>query len=215
MKLLIRATNWVGDAIMALPAVQAVRKRFPEAEISILALPYVADIYRGQGVADELIGYDRGGEHAGVRGGARLAAALRAKKFATALLLQNAFGAAWIAWRAGIAERIGYARDARGVLLTKAIRVPRAGEIAAHEKFYYLELLKRVGWIDVVPEVAEISLRITNEQVARAEENLQSFGSAAGAFRIAVGAGAWYGSGKWYAPERFTKELDQMLVQRS
>ena len=44
MKLLIRATNWVGDAIMALPALRAVRKRFPEAEIAILALPYVADI---------------------------------------------------------------------------------------------------------------------------------------------------------------------------
>src|SRR5260370_40259925 len=101
MKLLIRATNWVGDAIMALPALQAVRKRFPEAEISILALPYVADIYRGQGVADELIGYDRGGEHAGVRGRERLAAALRAKKLAAALLVPSAFVAAWIACDAG------------------------------------------------------------------------------------------------------------------
>ena len=52
MKLLIRATNWVGDAIMALPALQAVRNKFPAVQISILALPYVADIYRGQGIAD-------------------------------------------------------------------------------------------------------------------------------------------------------------------
>ena len=101
MKLLIRATNWVGDAIMALPALRAVRTRFPEAAIAILALPYVADIYRGQGVADELIGYDRNGEHAGFRGREKLVAKLRAKKFTTALLLQNAFDAAWIAWRAG------------------------------------------------------------------------------------------------------------------
>ncbi len=68
MKLLIRATNWVGDAIMALPALQAVRNRFPAAQISILALPYVADIYRGQGIADDLIPYDRHGEHKGVGG---------------------------------------------------------------------------------------------------------------------------------------------------
>src|SRR6202795_2483521 len=172
MKLLIRATNWVGDSIMALPALQAVRKRFPQAEISILALPYVADIYRGQGVADELIGYDRQGEHAGIRGSAKLAALLKARKFDKALLLQNAFDAAWIAWRAGIPERIGYDRDARGFLLTKAIRVPRAGEILAHEKYYYLELLKRVGWIDAIPEVAEISLQITDEQARRAEETM-------------------------------------------
>lgn len=213
MKLLIRATNWVGDAIMALPALQAARKRFPEAEISILALPYVADIYRGQGVADELIGYDRHGEHAGVRGREKLAAALRAKKFDTALLFQNAFDAAWIAWRAGIPKRIGYNRDARGWLLTKAIRVPRAGEIPAHEKFYYLELLRRAGWIDAIPEISEISLRVTEEQAGRAEEKLRSFGSLRGAVRIAVGAGASYGSAKCWPPERFAKALNQLVKE--
>ncbi len=214
MKLLIRATNWVGDAIMALPALQAVRARFPESEIAILALPYVAEIYRGQGVADELIGYDRGGEHTGIRGREKLAAALRSKKFDTALLLQNAFDAAWIAWRAGIPQRIGYDRDGRRLLLTQAIRVPRAGEIPAHEKFYYLELLKRAGWINSVPEVSEISLRITEEQGQHGEETLQSSGSAAGAVRIAVGAGASYGSAKCWPPERFAQALNQLVKER-
>jgi hypothetical protein len=54
MKILIRATNWVGDAIMALPAIRAIRNR-PDANISILARSYVADIYRDQDVADDLI----------------------------------------------------------------------------------------------------------------------------------------------------------------
>ncbi len=214
MKLLIRATNWVGDAIMALPALRTVRARFPEAEISILALPYVADIYRGQSVADELIGYDRGGEHSGIRGREKLAAALREKKFDTALLMQNAFDAAWIAWRAGITERIGYDRDARGLLLTKAIRVPRAGETPAHEKFYYLELLKRAGWIDSVPEVSQISLRISEEQAQHAEQKLQSLGSRRGTVRIAVGAGASYGSAKCWPPERFARALNQLVKER-
>src|SRR6266849_911215 len=163
MKLLIRSTNWVGDAIMALPALQAVRKRFPEAEISILAPPYVADIYRGQGVADELIAYDRTSEHAGIRGREKLIALLRTKRFDTALLFQNAFDAAWIAWRAGIPKRIGYNRDARGWLLTKAIRVPRTGEIPAHEKFYYLELLRRIGWVDSLPDDGVISLHFRDQ----------------------------------------------------
>src|SRR5258708_3123965 len=168
MKLLIRATNWVGDAIMALPALQAVRKRFPQAEIAILALPYVADVYRGQGFADELIGYDRKGQHAGIQGKEQLAAELKAKKFGTALLLQNAFDAAWIAWRAGIPERIGYDRDARGLLLTNVIRVPGAGEIPAHGKLYYLELVKRAGAIDLWPGASAISLGVTDEQSLRA-----------------------------------------------
>jgi lipopolysaccharide heptosyltransferase II len=215
MKLLIRATNWVGDSIMALPALLAVRKRFPQAEIAILALPYVADIYRGQGVADELIAYDRKGQHAGIRGQEKLAAELKAREFDTALLLQNAFDAAWIAWRAGIPERIGYDRDARGLLLTQAIRVPLAGEIPAHETFYYLELVKRAGWIDSLPDVPEISLLVTEEQTRHAEAKLQSFGSQRGAVRIAVSAGAAYGSAKCWPAERFAVTINQLLKART
>ena len=72
MKMLIRATNWVGDAILALPALRAVRSKFPDAHISILARLYVADIYRDQGVSDELIAYNPIGEHRGWSGRRRL-----------------------------------------------------------------------------------------------------------------------------------------------
>ncbi len=117
MKVLIRATNWVGDAIMALPALRAVRSHFPDAEIAILARPYVADIYRDQQICDQLIPYDPRGDQAGFSGRERLAGELRTHKFDLALLLQNAFDAAWLAWRAGIPQRIGYARDGRSLLL--------------------------------------------------------------------------------------------------
>jgi len=80
VKILIRATNWIGDAIMALPALRAVRKRFPEAEIAIVGRPYVADIYRDQEICDQLIPYDPRGLHAGLSGRERLAAELRAQK---------------------------------------------------------------------------------------------------------------------------------------
>ena len=142
MKVLVRTTNWVGDAIMALPAIRAIRSR-PGANVSILARPYVADIYRDQDVADDLIVYDIRGKHGGMAGRERLASELRARKFEVAILLQNAFDAAWLAWRAGIPERIGYARDARSVLLTNAIPPPKPGEIPTHEKYYSLELLRR------------------------------------------------------------------------
>ena len=101
MRILIRATNWVGDAIMAIPAIRAVRIHFPDAHIAILARPYVADIYRDQQVADELIAYDVKGKHVGLGGREKLAVEIRAGRFDVALLLQNAFDAAWLAWRAG------------------------------------------------------------------------------------------------------------------
>ena len=205
MKLLVRATNWVGDAIMALPALRAVRSRFPEAEITILARPYVAEIYKGQGVADALMALE---------GKQDVVSELRARKFDTALLLQNAFEAAWVAWRAGIPERIDCARDGHSMLLTKAVRVPRPGEIPAHERFYYLELLCRAGWLDALPQETHITLNVAEESQRRAEETLQAAGARTGQARIAIGAGASYGSAKCWPPNRFA-ELANRLQERT
>jgi lipopolysaccharide heptosyltransferase II len=213
MKLLIRATNWVGDAILALPALRAVRSKFPDAHISILARPYVADIYRGQGVSDDLIAYDPIAEHRGWSGRNRLIASLRSKHFDVALLLQNAFDAAWLAWRAQIPQRIGYARDARSPLLTKAIAVPRPGEIPPHEKFYYLELVRRAGWLDALPKVDHITLQVSDSARHHAAQTLIDAGSRPHARRIAIGAGASYGSAKCWPPGRFAEWANRFLVQ--
>jgi heptosyltransferase-2 len=210
MKILIRATNWVGDATMALPAVRAVRRRFPEAEIAIVARPYVADIYRDQAICNQLIAYDPKGLHAGISGRERLALELRAQKFDVALLLQNAFDAAWLAWRANIPERIGYARDGRSFLLTQAVPLPRHGEIPAHEKFYYLELLRRAGWMDSLQDETFIELRVPEEKRRSAEKFLYESGVHRDALRIAIGAGASYGSAKCWPPPRFAEVANRL-----
>ena len=211
MNLLIRATNWVGDAIMALPALRAVRAKFADARIAIVGRPYVADLYRDQVICDELISYDSARDHRSWRGRQALAAQLRAKQFDIALLLQNAFDAAWLAWRAGVPERVGYARDGRSILLTKAIKVPKPGEIPAHEKFYYLELLRRAGWIDRLHDDAHITLYITDAARHRAMHTLAEAGARPNARRVAVGAGASYGSAKCSPPDRFAQALNEFL----
>jgi len=210
VKILIRATNWVGDAVMALPALRAVRKRFADAEIAIVGRPYVADLYRDQEICNQLIPYDPKGLHAGFSGRERLAAELRAQKFDVALLLQNAFDGAWLVWRANIPERIGYARDGRGFLLTKPVPLPRPGEIPAHEKFYYLELLRRVGWLDSVQDESFIDLHVSKEKRRSAHEFLRKFGARQGALRIAIGVGASYGSAKCWPPSRFAEVANRL-----
>ena len=203
MNLLVRATNWVGDAVMSLPALAAVRARFPEAHIAVLARPWVADLYRHEPFADEIIPYQPGGGWRGWRERRRAAAELRARRFDCALLLQNAFDAALIAWLAGIPRRIGYSRDARRWLLTDAVPRPRPGAIPPHESFYYLELLRRIGWLGELPPAALIRL----EGRFRARE--------AGARRwaqegwtgaiVGVSPGAAYGNAKRWLPERFAE----------
>jgi heptosyltransferase-2 len=204
MKLLIRATNWVGDAIMALPALRAVRSRFPEAKITILARPYVAAIYKNQQVCDSMMFVEDTRNTVGE---------LRAHKFDAALLLQNAFQAAWFTWRAGIPERIGYARDGRSLLLTKAVPLPKPGEIPLHEQYYYLELLRRAGWLDSLPNESFIKLDVPEENRRRATEFLLSTGVKSGSFRIAVGAGASYGSAKCWPPDRFAELANRLQAK--
>ena len=211
MKLLVRATNWVGDAILSIPALAAMRARWPGAEISVLARPWVADLYRDQGLVDRLIPFDQRGRHRGPLGIERLARELRTAGFDSAILFQNAFEAAWIVWRAGIPERIGYNRDARGLLLTKSIPVPGPGEIPAHESNYYLELLRRAGWIQSLPETAPVRIRVAAEAMERAEKFLRDAGCPADGLRVAFGAGAAYGSAKCWPANRYA-DLARTLV---
>jgi heptosyltransferase-2 len=198
---------------MALPALRAVRKRYPDAGIAIVARPYVADIYRDQEICNLLIPYDPKGLQAGLSGRERLGAELRAQKFDVALLLQNAFDAAWLAWRAKIPERIGYARDGRSFLLTKGVPVPKPGEIPAHEKFYYLELLRRAGWLESVPDEPFIGLHVPEGNRRSAADFLRKSGARQDAMKIAIGAGASYGSAKCWPPSRFAEVANRLQSQ--
>jgi heptosyltransferase II len=213
MKILVRATNWLGDAVMSIPALRAIRGRWPNAEIAILARPWVADLYRGQGYADRILIYDNTREHKGFWGRERMARSLRDEKFDAAVLFQNAFDAAWIAWRAGIPERIGYARDGRSWLLTRAIAVPKKGETPDHEAYDYLELLHRAGWLAHLPRVDEISIAIADSDRKKALERLSAAGVRENAVRIAFASGAAYGSAKCWEPERYAALADRLVSE--
>jgi heptosyltransferase-2 len=203
-KILVRATNWVGDAVMSLPALRALRERFPDAEISILAKPWVADLYRREPFCDRLIPYSP----RGWREKWEAARKLRPLRFDCAILLQNAFEAAAIALLAEIPERIGYARDGRSLLLTRAIPVPRKGEIPGHERFYYLELLRRAGIVDA-PRQNDL-IRLDCAPVARdaGAEHFRALGL--GEAVIGLSPGAAYGTAKRWLPGRFAEAADRL-----
>src|SRR5437773_5815160 len=202
-KILIRATNWVGDAVMSLPAIRAVHARFRAAELVVLARPWVADLYARETGISRVIPYAAASGFRDFSGKLSVARALRREKFDCAILLQNAFEAAAIAWLAGIPRRIGYARDGRGMLLTDAIPVPTAGEIQRHERFYYLEMLRRAGLIEEMP--ASDTIRLEGADAARASGagRLEQLGITVPV--VGVSPGAAYGTAKRWLPERFAE----------
>src|SRR5260370_34169830 len=122
---------------MSLPALRAIRERFPKAHIAVLAKPWVADLYRRESFADEVIQYDRG----------RWATArlLRPRRFDCAILLQKAFEAAPIAWLGRIPARLGYKRDGGRLPLPPALAPPQRGRIPPPPAVDYLEVLRGGG----------------------------------------------------------------------
>jgi len=213
MKILVRAPNWVGDAVMAIPALECMRGAQPGAEICVLARPVVAALFAGEPFADRILRYEFRDTHRGWLGRERLARELRRERFDVAVLLQNAFEAAWLAWRARIPERIGYARDGRGPLLTRAIRVPRREEIPTHESQYYLEFLRRAGWIEDRPSIPSIRLQVPLQAREAAESRLRQAGARENAWRCAIAPGASYGAAKCWPPERFAVLADRLISE--
>jgi heptosyltransferase-2 len=189
---------------MSLPALRGLRERYPAAKISILAKPWVADLYGREPFCDEIVPYTPAGLQS--RWGA--ARSLASRHFDCAILLQNAFEAAAIAFAARIPERIGYARDGRGFLLTRSIAVPRKGEIPPHERFYYLELLRRAGILSSIDSHDAILL---DGARAAKEAGLERF-CVQGWTQpvIGVSPGAAYGSAKRWPPERFAESANHL-----
>lgn len=201
MKILIRATNWIGDAVISLPAIRAVRQCYPRAELCILARPWVAAVYEGEPCINRIL-LLHGKAGAGDFGAKwRCAQELRRERFDLAIALPNSFESALLLWLAGIPGRVGYAGDGRSLLLTRAVPRPEPGSIARHERYYYLELLRRAGIIQEVPQVPDIRLEGADTARARGEMLLAARGIRLPV--IGVSPGAAYGGAKRWLPERF------------
>ncbi len=200
MKILVRTPNWLGDAVMALPALRALRNKHMDAEITLLARGWVADLYRRETCADRVMVYPGGG----LRGWAeriRLARRLRRGGWDWALIFPNSWESALAPWTARIPRRTGYDRGGRGPLLTNPIPPPRSGEIPPHESFYYLELLRRSGVIERLPESSPILLSGIAPARSRGAELLASLGLDGPV--IGLSPGAQNSRAKQWPAERF------------
>ncbi len=206
-RILIRSANWVGDAIMTTPAMGTIRRNFPGAHITLLAKPWVMPVFLNNPHADELMVYEAGGRHKGPRGVWRLARDLRKRHFDLAILFQNAFEAALIAWMAGIPQRLGFTTDARSLLLTHRIR-SWPGLKKGHLVDYYLGLLTGAG---MTADERRLTVFLSPEEQAASRKKLNEQGIEAGRKIVGLNPGATYGTAKRWPKERFV-ELGRRLI---
>ena len=184
-RVVVRAPNWVGDAVLSLGTVRDVRRNFPGARIEVLARPWVAPLYEAVREVDAVR------TSGGVRADAR---ALRGA-FDAAVLLPNSFAAAAAPWAARVPERWGYATDGRGPLLTRKARVPSQVR-GRSQVYYYRAMLAGVGL--TVSASPDVRLRPLESWTARADALLGGDGP-----WIGINPGAFFGSAKRWEPARY------------
>jgi heptosyltransferase-2 len=200
-RILIRSTNWIGDAVMTTPAMGMIREAFPGAEIVVVANPVVAPLFSSHPYCDRVLIFDKRGAHRGLRGLLKFSAELRRERFDAAILLQNAFEAALLAKLGGIPRRAGYRSDGRGWLLNYGVPVGEK-ERRLHHTAYYRLMLRSLGF----PGGDDgLRLALADGERADAQEMLGQGGT-----WFAVNPGAAYGSAKRWFPERFAAVGDRL-----
>jgi heptosyltransferase II len=230
-RLLVRGVNWLGDAVMATPAVTRLREAFPEAQLLLLTDEKLADLWRHHPAVDRVLTFRHG------EGLWRVSRSLRAEAFDTALVLPNSARSALEVWLADIPRRVGVASPFRDWLLThpvapppgavrmrkrpaREIRARLAGNLpmeayppASHHLFHYLHLAGALG-ASVTPLAPFLAL--TEEEKTTTAPRLferasQPFDPRAVWFGL--NAGAEYGPAKRWPAERFVRAAHAVSQQ--
>jgi heptosyltransferase-2 len=204
-RLVVISPNWLGDAVMALPAVADLRRHYASAHLAVAARPSVAPMFRMVEGVNEVVELPGGGGLRALTGWSADAAALSPSSFDTAVLLPNSFATAWIASKAGITERWGYATDWRGSFLTRAVPKPHA---QLHQHAYYQALTTALG-IEAGPPHAKVW-----PDTGKARQILKDIGLDLDEPFVVFAPGAAYGRAKQWLPERFAELANLIINER-
>jgi heptosyltransferase-2 len=204
-RLVVIAPNWLGDAVMALPALADLRRHFVSAHLTVAARPSVAPIFSMVQGVDAVVTLPGGGGLRALTGWRADARALAAGAFDTAILFPNSFATAYIASQAAIAERWGYATDGRGRWLTRAIPKP-PGKV--HQHAYYQALTTALG-APAGPPFARVW-----PDGGHARQMLRDIGLDLDEPFVVFAPGAAYGRAKQWLPERFAELAQRIIIDR-
>ena len=200
-KILIRGPNWVGDAVLAIPALKAVRRRYPEAEITLLVRPWVAGLFTSAPFIDKLWSENK---PTGLADWSRILREIRDRDFDLALLLPNSFESALMMFLGRVPRRIGYATDGRRWMLTNSVTPDHGSQ---HQMDYYLNLVKM---LNANTDCPSLEIQASPEERADARKLLRAEGIAAGARYLVLNPGAAYGSAKRWHEDRFAVVADTL-----
>lgn len=230
MRIVVRGTNWIGDAMMSIPALRELRRIFPDAEIVLHTRSWAEGIFRDADFIDEILPVrqaDRLSQQANSRLYKRAALRLADPfaqsellyeyRFDLAVLLPNSFESAFTALLARIPKRIGYNKDLRGLLLSDPIAVPD-WKNRRHEVFYYLNLIAEVekrflGTETVLQSEPDATLEISDERKAHARQMLVDSGIDQSKKTVILGVGSANSRAKRWGVASYSALNDRLQTE--
>jgi heptosyltransferase-2 len=209
MKLGVFLPNWIGDAVMATPALRALKEWSETTELVGIHRPVMTDVFQGLTLLDRSIIHDPRGENS-QRRGLGFVRLLRQQELDGILLLTNSFRTAWVAWLSGARRRIGSNRNGRGWMLTEAINMPDSKTIVSALDFY-LELISAIG---CPLQGKQTELAVTAADESRWNSFLDKLPpSVAELPTVVLNSGGAFGAAKHWPKEHFA-ELARKITQR-
>jgi len=205
--------NWVGDVVMATPALRALRRAFAHSRITLVGKQVTLDTLAGLPVAEHTL--CDASRHGRLPGGmVSLTGMLRAGRHDIAVILPNSFRSALVVKMAGIARRVGYNRDGRGWMLTDALDPPRdeTGHLTPITALdYYIRL---VALLNAMPDSRTMHLMVPPPDATAAEALLADAGADRDRPLVMLNPGASFGVAKMWDPERYAALADMLIERR-
>lgn len=211
-RIVVRGTNWVGDAVMTVPALRELRRLFPEAHITLATRPWSRELFAGSEFLDDMLIYDR----RGIGSVVSQVSEWRKRRFDLAVLFQNAFEAALIPALARVPVRVGYATEWRRFLLTDHLDLPD-WRSSKHEVFYYLNIIAELERLfngtrrDVEAYVPETALDISQARQAAGRDFLHARNVISTRKVVALCPGSINSRAKRWPAERFAALADLLI----
>jgi heptosyltransferase-2 len=210
-RVVVRGANWVGDAVMTVPALRELRRLLPDAHITLATRPWAKELFAAADFLDDLLIYDRRWPWSV----AKQSVEWRRGNFDLAVLFPNAFEAALIPALARVPLRIGYATDGRGRLLTNPLPVPE-WRSSKHEIFYYLNIIADLeralfGTEQIAVRPPDASLRISELRKSEALDLLRAHGLREGRALVALCPGSINSRATRWPAERYSEVGDSLI----
>ena len=210
-RVVVRGTNWVGDSVMTVPALRALRRVLPDAHITLAIRPGAKGIFSEADFIDDVLVYDR----KGVLSVIPQIREWRRRKFELAVLFQNAFEAALIPFLASVPFRLGYATESRQGLLTHPLALPD-WRSSRHEVFYYLYVVTALeqmlfGTSSICEADPDASIEISENRKVEATGLLRAQGVQEGELVVALCPGSINSRAKRWPAEAYAALADRLI----